>query len=75
MLPHRIERGLAAALSLVLGASAHATWSIVICDSETKEVAVGTVTCLTSYDLLALVPVVVVDKGAAAGFGKIHPPG
>jgi len=46
--------------------SARATWSICIADSETKEVAVGTVTCLTSYDLLAIVPVVVVDKGAAA---------
>ena len=46
--------------------SAHATWSIVIADSETKEVAVGTVTCLNNYDLLAIVPVVVVCKGAAA---------
>jgi hypothetical protein len=46
--------------------SAHATWSIVIADSLTKEVAVGTVTCLTSYDLLAIVPVVVVGKGAGA---------
>jgi uncharacterized Ntn-hydrolase superfamily protein len=45
---------------------ASATWSICIADSETKEIAVGTVTCLTSYDLLAIVPVVVVEKGAAA---------
>ena len=43
-----------------------ATWSIVITDSETKEVALGTVTCLTNFDLLSLVPVVVVGKGAAA---------
>jgi hypothetical protein len=57
-----------AALLLVLGAasSAWATWSIVIADSNTKEVAVGTVTCLTNYDLLAIVPVVVVGKGAGA---------
>jgi uncharacterized Ntn-hydrolase superfamily protein len=57
---------LAATLSLAVAPSARATWSIVISDSETKEVAVGTVTCLNNYDLLAIVPVVVVGKGAAA---------
>lgn len=58
----------AAALAVVLAVvgSAQATWSIVIADSETKEVAVGTVTCLNNYDLLAIVPVVVVGKGGAA---------
>ena len=45
---------------------AQATWSIVIADTETGEVAVGTVTCLNDFDLLATVPVVVVGKGAAA---------
>ncbi len=50
----------------VTGPAVDATWSIVITDSETKEVAVGTVTCLTSFDLLSLVPVVVVGEGAAA---------
>ncbi len=45
---------------------AQATWSIVIADSNTREVAVGTVTCLDAFDLLAIVPVVVVGKGAAA---------
>jgi len=56
-------------VALVVGISApavDATWSIVITDCETKEVAVGTVTCLTSFDLLNIVPVVVVGKGAAA---------
>lgn len=53
-------------ISLAITFSSHGTWSIVIVDSETKEVAVGTVTCLTSFDLLALVPVVVVGKGGAA---------
>ena len=56
-------------VALVVGVSVpavDATWSIVITDSETKEVAVGTVTCLTNFDLLAIVPVVVVGKGAAA---------
>jgi len=43
-----------------------ATWSIVLGDSSTGEVAVGTVTCLTSFDLLAIIPVVLVERGAAA---------
>lgn len=51
---------------LVAARPAAATWSIVIADVETREVAVGTVTCLTSLDLLAIVPVVVVGEGAAA---------
>ncbi len=43
-----------------------ATWSICLTDSATKEVAVGTVTCLDNLDLLELVPVVVVGKGTGA---------
>lgn len=53
-------------IGLLHASAARATWSIVIADLETKEVAVGTVTCLTGLDLLAIVPVVVVGKGAAA---------
>jgi len=53
-------------VALAPAARSLSTWSIVIADSETGEVAVGTVTCLTSFDLLAIVPVVVVEKGAAA---------
>ncbi len=51
---------------LTLTPGARATWSIIIADEETKEVAAGTVTCLSSYDLLAIVPVVVVGKGGGA---------
>ncbi|MFH1748780.1 MAG: DUF1028 domain-containing protein [Planctomycetota bacterium] len=57
---------IAVTFMLALTSSAPATWSIVIADSQTKEIAVGTVTCLTNLDLLALVPVVVVGKGGAA---------
>jgi uncharacterized Ntn-hydrolase superfamily protein len=53
-------------VALVMASTASATWSIVITDSSTKEVAIGTVTCLNNYDLLAIVPVVVVGKGAGA---------
>jgi len=53
-------------LFFILAPTARATWSIVLADAETGEVAVGTVTCLTNLDLAAIVPVVVVAKGAAA---------
>lgn len=59
-------RCLAAALVTLICSDVRATWSITMADSETKEVAVGTVTCLNNFDLLALVPVVVVGKGAGA---------
>jgi len=45
---------------------ARATWSIVVADERTKEVAIGSVTCLTGYDLRAITPVVRVGVGAAA---------
>ncbi len=54
---------------LVLSAglrSVEATWSIVVCDQRTKEVGIASVTCLTSFDLLAATPVVRVGLGAAA---------
>ena len=57
-----------AAIAVAAGVSSRAlaTWSIVIADCQSREVAVGTVTCLNNLDLLAIVPVVVVGKGAAA---------
>ncbi|MHC5114378.1 MAG: DUF1028 domain-containing protein [Planctomycetota bacterium] len=57
---------LALVLAMLTAAPARGTWSIVIADEETGEVAVGTVTCLTSFDLRAIVPVVVVGAGGAA---------
>ncbi len=43
-----------------------ATWSIVAVDVDTKEVAIGSATCLTSFDLRALTPALVVGVGGAA---------
>jgi len=54
------------AVPLLAASAASGTWSIVICDTETREIAVGTVTCLTNFDLLAIVPVVVVGEGGGA---------
>jgi len=54
------------ALIALAAAPARATWSIVLVDKRTNEVAIGSVTCLTGYNLLAIVPVVVVGVGAGA---------
>lgn len=50
---------------------AHATWSIVVYDSDTQEVAVGSATCLhdgqvPGINLVTEIPAVVVGQGAGA---------
>ncbi len=67
----RLVRALALACALVAAPAAHATWSIIMVDTETGEVAIGSATCLTSFDLARLLPVVVVNKGAAAAQSAI----
>jgi Family of unknown function (DUF1028)/FG-GAP-like repeat len=63
----RAGLGFAAAASLALSAGqAQATWSMIIIDTRTGEVAVGSCTCLTGIDLQALTPVLIVGVGAAA---------
>lgn len=52
------------ALSLV--SAAHATWSIILLDARTGELAIASATCLTNFDLQANASVVVVGRGAAA---------
>ncbi len=64
-----IVRGLAAAAgaaACVLAAGrASATWSIVIINTRTGEVAVGSATCLTGFDLEANTPVLLPLVGGA----------
>jgi hypothetical protein len=63
----RAGLGLATAASLALAAGqAKATWSMIVIDTRTGEVAVGSCTCLTGIDLQALTPVLIVGVGAAA---------
>lgn len=52
-----------------------ATWSIVLVDAATGEVAVGTATCLPGTDLRAFVPVIVVGVGAGATQSQVDPSG
>lgn len=51
--------------TLVVPAPVFATWSILIANGRTKEIAVGSATCLTNFDLQENLPVLIVDVGAA----------
>ncbi len=72
-----VRRVAAALLALGLGLAppAAATWSIVLVDSATGEVAVGTATCLPGTDLRAFVPVIVVGVGAGATQSQVETSG
>ncbi len=56
----------AAAWAMLLPSTARATWSIVIVDTQTKEIAVGSATCVTNRDLKRSVPLVLVDVAGTA---------
>ena len=60
------RRGLAlAAAGLAASATAaHATWSIILIDVRTGEIAAGSATCLTGFDLQANTPVLLTGIGA-----------
>lgn len=51
---------------LLLCPPAGATWSIVLVDTATGEVAIGAATCLEGLDLHKLLPVLVVGRGGGA---------
>lgn len=56
---------LALAASSIIAAPASATWSIIIIDTRTGEIALGSATCLTGFDLQANTPVIVRGVGGA----------
>jgi len=62
--PHRLALPAALGLTALAGSHASATWSILICDTRTKEIAVGSATCLTGFDLRAETPVLLLGRGA-----------
>lgn len=60
-------RGLLSILAaLLLVDSVRATWSIILIDRRTGEIAIASATCLTGFDLQNGACVVVVGRGAAA---------
>lgn len=62
--PARLVSAAAAALAAT-AAQALATWSILLVNIKTGEVAIGQATCLANFDLAKASAVVVVGKGAA----------
>ena len=50
---------------------ANATWSIIIVDRESKEVAIGSATCLTNFNLKRFLPAIMVEVGAAAAQSNV----
>ena len=67
MRPSRLRRSfLASLVAFLLALPTSATWSIVVINRETGEVAVGTATCLANFNIRVFVPVIVVGEGAAA---------
>ncbi|MBK8097192.1 MAG: DUF1028 domain-containing protein [Planctomycetes bacterium] len=61
-----MRRALSFLLCLLLSTALPATWSIILIDTRTGEIAIASATCLTGFDLRAGASVVVVGKGAAA---------
>jgi|GEM_PF-1381784 len=58
---------------LLMAANAAATWSIVVVNLATGEVAVGIATCLTGFDLRPNTVVVVPGRGVAAAQSFVGP--
>ncbi|MEO0422676.1 MAG: DUF1028 domain-containing protein [Pseudomonadota bacterium] len=73
----KLRRGAAVALALGLSASlpASATWSVIITDSATGEVAIGSATCVPFVDLKREASVVRVGRGAGAAQSFVEPTG
>ena len=65
MLRSRSLAVVSACALLGVAGSAQATWSILLVDTRTGEIALGSATCLTGFDLRANTPVIVTGVGAA----------
>lgn len=61
----RVRAGLAGASIALAAGSASATWSIIIIDTRTGEIAVASATCLTGFNLRDNTPVLIPGVGAA----------
>ena len=66
---HHHSNAIGSIAALAVGAaaasSADATWSIILIDTRTGEVALGSATCLTNFDLQAGTPVLLTGIGGA----------
>ena len=56
----------------VIASPVCATWSILIIDTRTGEIAVGSATCLTGFNLRGITPVLRVGRGAACAQASVN---
>ncbi|MEO1009162.1 MAG: DUF1028 domain-containing protein [Planctomycetota bacterium] len=71
----RVRAAAAIAACAGLASTADATWSILLVDTRTGEIALGSATCLTSFDLRAGTPVVITGVGAATAQSSVDSTG
>lgn len=57
---------------LMLVAPAGATWSILIIDTRTGEIAIASATCVANINLKAITPVLLVNRGAATAQAAVN---
>ncbi|MEM9373517.1 MAG: DUF1028 domain-containing protein [Planctomycetota bacterium] len=62
--PVHILAGLSCGTLALAAGNAEATWSVLIVDTRTGEIGLGSATCLTRLDLRELTPVLVAGSGA-----------
>ena len=62
---------LACLIAILTATPANATWSMVVTNTRTGEVAIGQATCVAGYDLLYWTPVLVTGMGAATVAGYL----
>lgn len=68
-----VRRAVTAVLALVTAAAPlGATWSILIIDTRTGEIAIGSATCVAGYNLKSITPVLLVNRGAATAQASVN---
>jgi Family of unknown function (DUF1028) len=71
----RLIARLAAVFALAIAVPANATWSIILINTRTGEIVLGSATCLTSFDLKAGTPVIVPGFGAVTAQSSVDSTG
>src|SRR5690554_5993587 len=63
------------AVNALLAPTASATWSILIADTRTREIALASATCVPNIDLRAETPVLLLGRGAATAQSAVDTTG
>ncbi len=74
-IPKNILQAGAISIATLLSTPASATWSILIADTRTGEIVVGSATCLTGFDLAIETPVILTGIGAITAQSSVDSTG